>query len=72
MEKISNYNSISTIIDRLVIERVKQAQFEDKGYHNEVELQKRLAGALKVELSNALNEIFKYGYESIKEERTFK
>ena len=77
-EKISNYNSISTAIDRLVIERVKMAQFQDRADKGDetmwkkVELQERLVSALRGELAVLLDEIVNKGYSAIKEERTFK
>ena len=77
-EKISNYNSISTAIDRLVIERVKMAQFQDRSDQGDetmwkkVELQERLVSALRGELAVLLDEIVNKGYSAIKEERTFK
>lgn len=87
MKRIPNFNTISTIIDRLIIENVKLAHFdnqlkyepdkvpEDKREEllNNTRTQFEIIRAIKSELSDALLLIWDEGaYDSIDEKRTFK
>lgn len=82
--KIPNFNTLSTLVDRLSIENVKLAHFENSIEHDnlapdnmeavrlKVEVQHRIITALKQELVAFMEEAFLSGrYDSIKEERTF-
>ncbi|GEM_PF-2941505 len=82
--KIPNFNTFSTLADRLSIENVKLAHFENALEHDapslekagelrgKIEVQHRIIEALKNELTRFMEEAFLSGqYEAIKEERTF-
>jgi hypothetical protein len=82
--RIPNFNTLSTIIDRLSIENVKLADVENALEHDDlsdaqrVAFQKKIAvqrnviEALRHELAAGLKEIFlKRQYTYFKEERTF-
>lgn len=83
-KKIPNFNTLSTLIDRLSIENVKLAHFENALEHDQVSPQERsdlerkiavqgqLIEALKGELTSFMEEAFLSGsYDYMKEERTF-
>lgn len=83
--RIPNFNTLSTLIDRLSIENVKLAHFENALEHDDLsdreiaESQKKIAvqheviEVLKTELAGFMEEVFLSGkYEYMKEERTFK
>lgn len=82
--RIPNFNTISTLIDRLSIENVKLSHFqyliEERSASIDVEelkikigVQLDIIEALKMELEKNLKEIFiNQSYEYIEEERTFK
>lgn len=81
--KIPNFNTISTLIDRLTIENVKLSHFQylmenseikDKKEDllNKISIQENIIGLLKQELENYLLDLFQHrNYEYIDEERTF-
>ena len=82
--RIPNLNTLSTLIDRLSIENVKIAHFQNSLEHDgpssedATELRRKIATqetiieALKVELTNVFEEALNKGsYQYIKEERTF-
>jgi len=82
--KIPNFNTLSTLIDRLTIENVKLAHFENALEHDgptgaqRIELERKIAvqheviQELKKEIVAFLEESFVTGrYEYLKEERTF-
>ncbi len=80
--KVPNFNTFSTIIDRLSIENVKLSHFEflvaqegaDKSeLDRKIHLQQEMIKLIRLELENFMTEVFlnkKYDY--IDEERTFK
>lgn len=83
--RIPNLNTLSTLFDRLSIENVKLAHFEnalehdqltdtDRGeYHKKISVQSEIIESLKEEVVNLFEEVLsskEYAY--IKEERTFK
>ena len=83
--RIPNFNTLSTLIDRLSIENVKLAHFENALEHDggsaeqRQELERRIAmqrsiiDALKRELTAFLEAAFVSGtYEYMQEERTFR
>lgn len=83
--RIPNFNTLSTLIDRLSIENVKLAHFENAVEHDQLtpqevdEFEKRIAvqreiiEALKQQLVAFMEEVFcDGGYRYMKEERTFK
>jgi len=82
--KIPNFNSYSTLLDRIIIEHVKKSQFEIKinhkdykigeleGLRGKVKLQERILRELKEEFLNFnLKCWLLQEYEVIKETRTF-
>ena len=81
--KIPNYNTISTLIDRLTIENVKLSHFQyllesvelkDKSEDlvNKIKTQEDIINLLKEELENYLVDLFNNrNYEYIDEKRTF-
>lgn len=73
MVKIPNYNSISTLIDRLSVENAKLVQFEEKGnMQDSMRAQEVIVSALRVEFEFELHTIFETGkYEVLDEKRTF-
>ena len=73
--RIPNYNDLSCLIDRMIIEHVKCAIFEQQGEEEnakKIDLQKQISEALREELVRVLEEVFVDGYETIEETRTFK
>ena len=78
--KVPNLNTFSTLIDRLIIERVKLAQIEDKQndylediYLNKINLQNEIIEKIKENLLLLLGEIFiTERYRYFNEQRTFK
>lgn len=83
-KRIPNFNTISTLIDRLSIENVKLSHFQylmeeqsnsiDVGELKiKIGVQLEIIEALKIELEKNLKEIFiNQSYNYIEEERTFK
>jgi hypothetical protein len=78
-KSIPNYNSISTLFDRLIIERVKYNQFKQREINSQedcmykLEAQDKIISRLRDELEKELKIIFKsQSYDTILEERTFK
>ena len=80
--KIPNFNTFSTILDRLSIENVKLSHFEflssqegvnKSDLERKIKLQLEMIALIRVELENFMLEVFlKKNYEYIDEERTFK
>ena len=83
--RIPNFNTLSTLLDRLSIENVKLAHFENAvehdslndeqraGYEHKIHVQKQIIEALKAEVATFMKESFLSGrYDYMKEERTFK
>lgn len=80
---IPNFNTLSTIIDRLIVENVKLSHFEylldraaenslNKDLAKSVDAQLAIIPALREELTKSMAEIFQAGhYETIEEKRTF-
>jgi hypothetical protein len=71
MKRISNVNSFSAIIDRLIIENLKIIQFTDQNKLKEAELQNQIIMELKAELDKIYNELIENKYVSIREQRTY-
>jgi hypothetical protein len=71
MRRISNVNSFSAIIDRLIIENLKIVQFVDQGKLKEAEQQNEIIFELKNELDKIYNELLENRYKSIGEQRTY-
>jgi hypothetical protein len=78
--KIPNYNTISTLIDRLSIENVKLSHFQyllenqakDSNLVNKIKVQTEIIELLKKELAINLEVIMSdKKYEYLSEERTF-
>ncbi|MFC2066174.1 DUF4254 domain-containing protein [Chloroflexota bacterium] len=83
-QKIPNFNTLSTLLDRLSIENVKLAHFENAieqgdltseqrtGLQAKINVQKQIIDALKKETAAFMKEAFLTGrYDYMKEERTF-
>ena len=84
ISRIPNYNTLSTLIDRLSIENVKLAHFHmivEEGklleadlerFQNRIIIQREFIEALEKELAHFLRHVCKCGkYKYLKEERTF-
>ncbi len=82
--RIPNFNTLSTLIDRLSIENVKLAHFENALEHDQlpavevealkrkVSVQREMISALREELVAFMEDAFLSGrYDYLKEERTF-
>lgn len=83
--RIPNLDTLSTLFDRLSIENVKLAHFENTLEHDQltddqrtefqgkIATQQRIISPIKDELAGLMEEIlFANSYDYIKEERTFK
>lgn len=71
MKRISNVNSFSAIIDRLIIENLKVIQFVDQNKLKEAKQQNEIILELKNELTTIYNELLQNRYTSIEEQRTY-
>ena len=84
MERIPDFNMLASLIDRLSIENVKLADFENAIEHDKlsdyeiaefqknVMTQNEIIRSLKNDLASLMEDIFLSGkYDNIKEERTF-
>ena len=71
MKRMSNVNSFSTIIDRLIIENLKIFQFIENGDLEKADDQNDIISELKNELDIIFDEIKSNSYDSISEQRTF-
>ena len=82
--RIPNFNTLSTLLDRLSIENVKLAHFENAiehdnlteeqraGFQAKINVQNQIIDALKKETAAFMSEVFLGGrYDYMKEERTF-
>jgi len=83
-KKIPNFNTLSTLFDRLSIENVKLSHFENAIEHDnlsdeqvaeletKIKVQQQIIDALKKETAAFMREAFLSGsYDYMKEERTF-
>ena len=68
---MSNVNSFSAIIDRLIIENLKIIQFVDQNKLEEAEQQNVIISELKTELDLIYQELLENRYISIGEQRTY-
>ena len=68
---MSNVNSFSAIIDRLIIENLKIIQFVDQNKLEEAEQQNVIISELKTELNLIYQELLENRYKSIGEQRTY-
>ena len=71
MKRMSNVNSFSAIIDRLIIENLKIIQFVDQNKLEEAEQQNVIISELKTELDLIYQELLEDRYISIGEQRTY-
>ena len=71
MKRMSNVNSFSAIIDRLIIENLKIIQFVDQNKLKEAEQQNVIISELKMELDLIYQELLENRYKSIGEQRTY-
>jgi hypothetical protein len=71
MKRMSNVNSFSAIIDRLIIENLKIIQFVDQNKLEEAEQQNVIISELKTELNLIYQELLENRYKSIGEQRTY-
>ena len=71
MKRMSNVNSFSAIIDRLIIENLKIIQFVDQNKLKEAEQQNVIISELKNELDSIYQELLENRYKSIEEQRTY-
>ena len=71
MKRMSNVNSFSAIIDRLIIENLKIIQFVDQNKLEEAEQQNVIISELKTELDLIYQELLENRYKSIGEQRTY-
>ena len=71
MKRMSNVNSFSAIIDRLIIENLKIIQFVDQNKLEEAEQQNVIISELKTELDLIYQELLENRYISIGEQRTY-
>lgn len=71
MKRMSNVNSFSAIIDRLIIENLKIIQFVDQNKLEEAEQQNIIITELKIELDLIYQELLDNRYKSIGEQRTY-
>ena len=83
-KSIPNFNTLSTLLDRLSIENVKLSHFENaiehdnlsedqiKEYKNKVKTQNKIIKELKSKTTDFMTKVFiEKDYDYIKEERTF-
>ena len=68
---MSNVNSFSAILDRLIIENLKIIQFVDQNKLEEAGRQNVIIGELKIELDLIYQELLENRYASIEEQRTY-
>ena len=68
---MSNVNSFSAIIDRLIIENLKIIQFTDQNKLEEANKQTEIISELKCELDVIFKELNENRYNSIGEQRTY-
>lgn len=68
---MSNVNSFSAIIDRLIIENLKIIQFVDQNKLDEANNQNEIISELKSELNVIYDELSENRYNSIAEQRTY-
>ena len=71
MKRMSNVNSFSAIIDRLIIENLKIIQFVDQNKLEKAEQQNVIISELKTELNLIYQELLENRYKSIGEQRTY-
>lgn len=71
MKRVSNVNSFSAIIDRLIIENLKIIQFVDQNKLKEADQQNEIIAELKSELDTIYQELTENRYKSIGEQRTY-
>jgi len=71
MKRISNVNSFSAIIDRLIIENLKIIHFIDKDDLTSANSQNEVISELKFELDKIYNELYNNAYTSVDEKRTY-
>jgi len=70
--RITNINSLSALIDRLVSENIKLFFFKKDGLKTNVKHQEKIITAIKQELGTLFLEVTTKGYNYLEEQRTFK
>ena len=68
---MSNVNSFSALLDRLIIENLKIIQFVDQNKLKEAKQQNVIISELKNELDSIYQELLENRYKSIGEQRTY-
>ena len=69
--RVSNLNSFSAVIDRMIIESLKLLTFIDKEEADKIEIQKIIVENLKIELDKIYLELYNKEYISTIEQRTY-
>ncbi len=70
--RITNIDTLSAFLDRLITERIKHFFFEKDGKIDLVEHQEKVIEEIKIKINDCFNEIlWKEGYQYLGEKRTF-
>ena len=69
--RVSNLNSFSAVIDRLIIESLKLLSFIDRNETDKIQIQKQIVEELKIELDKIYLELQTKEYVSTIEQRTY-
>jgi len=69
--RISNLNSFSAVIDRLIIENLKMINFMERKKDEKIETQRVIINGLCKELEDIFEELRKEQYKSVDENRTY-
>lgn len=69
--KVSNIDTISAYIDRLITERIKWYFFVKNQEHDKANHQKLIILAIRKKISDLLNEYIDYTVDTLQERRTF-
>jgi hypothetical protein len=71
ISRISNLNSFSAVIDRIIIENLKLLKFVDDNNKEKIITQENVINGLHKELSDILDEVYNGDYHSLDENRTY-
>jgi len=69
--RITNVNTMSALLDRLITENIKLFFFEKDGLTDKVNHQRVIIGTLRIEIDNLFEEMLDADYEYLEEKRTF-
>ena len=69
--RITNIDTLSSFIDRLITENIKMFFFQKNGELDKVNHQQYLIETIKERISSLLEEVYSDGYEYTNEQRTF-